>query len=56
MRGWLASLAEWRRLPLLGGFDELDIQIEKLRKLRDSYRAAATIFQTEQSRHSRAGF
>ena len=38
MRGWLASLAEWWSLPVLGGFAELDIEIDKLRKLRDSYR------------------
>ena len=37
MRGWLASLAEWWSLPVLGGFTELDIEIDKLRKLRDSY-------------------
>ena len=39
MRGWLASLAEWCRLPLLDGFAELDVQIDKLRLLRDSYQA-----------------
>jgi hypothetical protein len=37
MRGWLASLAEWRSSTVLGGFAELDIEIDKLRKLRDSY-------------------
>lgn len=33
-----AFLAEWWRLPLSGGFAELDIQIDKLRMLRDSYK------------------
>lgn len=37
MRGWLASLAEWLRMPTQGGFDELDMQIKKLRMLRYSY-------------------
>ena len=40
MRGWLSSLAERCCLPLLGGFAELDMEIDKLRKLRDSYRLA----------------
>jgi len=35
--GWLVSLDKWFRLPTLGGFDQLDVQIEKLRTLRDSY-------------------
>jgi len=35
---WLASLAEWRYLTVLGGFAELDVEIDKLRKLRDSYK------------------
>jgi hypothetical protein len=39
MRGWLASLAKWCRLPLWDGFAELDAQIDKLRLLRDSYQA-----------------
>jgi hypothetical protein len=34
MRGGLASLAEWLRLPVWGGLDELDMQINKLRMLR----------------------
>ena len=37
MGGWLASLAGWIRLPLRSGFAELDLQIDKLRALRDSY-------------------
>jgi hypothetical protein len=41
MRGWLASLAEWCSLPLLDGFAELDVQIGKLRLLRDSYKATS---------------
>jgi len=40
MRGWLAYLAEWCTLPLRGGFAELDMQIDKLRLLRDSYQDA----------------
>jgi hypothetical protein len=39
MRGWLTSLAAWCRLPVRGGFVELDLQIDKLRMLRDSYQA-----------------
>jgi len=37
MDGWLTALAKWCRLPVRGGFTELDLQIEKLRMLRDSY-------------------
>lgn len=37
MRRLLASLAEWCRLPVGDGFAELDVQIDKLRVLRDSY-------------------
>jgi len=37
MGGWLTSLAERCRLPLRGGFAELDLQIDKFRMLRDSY-------------------
>jgi hypothetical protein len=33
----LSALAKWSSLPLRGGFDELDLQIGKLRQLRDSY-------------------
>ena len=40
MRGWLASLAERRCLPVLGGFAQLDIQIEKFRFLKESYTLA----------------
>jgi hypothetical protein len=39
MCGWLVFLAEWCRLPWLDGFAELDVQIGKLRLLRDSYQA-----------------
>jgi len=39
MGDFLTSLAELCHLPLRGGFNELDVQINKLRKLRDSYRA-----------------
>ena len=38
MGGWLKSLAKWCLFPLRGGgFTELDMQIAKLRMLRDSY-------------------
>jgi hypothetical protein len=37
MRDWLATLAALCRLPMQGGFAELDEQISKLRILRDSY-------------------
>ncbi len=37
MRRWVNNLAKWCRLPALGGFAELDIQIDKMRMLRDSY-------------------
>ena len=37
MGGWLTSLAERCRLPLRGGFAELDLQIGKFRMLRGSY-------------------
>jgi hypothetical protein len=47
MGGWLASLAEWRRLPLWSGFAELDLQIDKLRALRDSYAASPPKHQPE---------
>jgi len=40
MPGWLKALAAWWRLPTLGAFAELDLQIAKLRALRDSYQAA----------------
>jgi hypothetical protein len=39
MRGWVTSLAEWCRLPVSSGFAELDLQIDKLRMLRDYYQA-----------------
>jgi hypothetical protein len=47
MGGWLASLAEWVRLPLRSGFAELDLQIDKLRALRDSYEASPPKASTE---------
>ncbi len=37
MSEWLKYLIEWICLPVLGPFDELDMQIDKLRVLRDSY-------------------
>jgi hypothetical protein len=40
MRGWLTTLAVWCRLPVRGGFAELDLQIAKLRMLRDSYQTS----------------
>jgi len=40
MREWLAAMIRWRRLPLRSGLAELDLQIEKLRILRDSYRVS----------------
>jgi hypothetical protein len=39
MRGWVVYLVGRCRLPILGGFAELDMQIGKLSMLRDSYRA-----------------
>ncbi|MBC8018162.1 MAG: hypothetical protein H7X83_06550 [Verrucomicrobia bacterium] len=47
MRGLLAALAAWCRLPVRGGFAELDMQIDKLRMLRDSYQ-----LQSQDSRHA----
>ena len=47
MGGWLAALAGWRRLPLRSGFAELDLQIDKLRALRDSYAASPPGHQPE---------
>jgi hypothetical protein len=41
MRGWLVLLVQWSRLPVRGGFAELDMQIDKLRMLRDSYKNAS---------------
>ena len=38
MRGWLTSLTEWCRLQVWGDFAELDLQIDRLRMLRDSYK------------------
>jgi hypothetical protein len=49
MGDWLSILAKWCRLPMRSGFAELDLQIEKLRTLRDSYQ---TSFQKQQ--HYRA--
>ena len=43
MRTRLMSLAARCRLPAQVGFAELDQQIEKLRKLRDSYRELSQI-------------
>lgn len=40
MRSFFSSLAERYRLPVRSGLAELDLQIEKLRTLRDSYREA----------------
>jgi hypothetical protein len=40
MRGWLTFLAERCRLPLRGNFAELDLQIAKLRMVRDSYQTS----------------
>lgn len=49
MRRWLpASLAELFRLPARDGFAELDVQIGKLRMLRDSYQ-----LQSQYSLHDR---
>jgi len=39
MSRWLASLEKWCHLAGQGGFTDLDIQIDKLRTLRDSYQA-----------------
>jgi hypothetical protein len=43
MRGWLTFLAERCRLPLRGNFAELDLQIAKLRMVRDSYQVPPQI-------------
>ena len=43
MRGWVKSLAKLCRLPVFDGFTELDIQIDKVRMLRDSYKLQAQI-------------
>ncbi|MBC7962032.1 MAG: hypothetical protein H7Y05_03710 [Steroidobacteraceae bacterium] len=43
MRKLLTNLAELFRLPVSSGFAELDIQIDKLRLLRDSYQAPPQI-------------
>lgn len=40
MRAWVISLAKCCRRPLRGGFADLDLQIDKLRTLRDSYQAS----------------
>ena len=47
MSGCLASLAKWFRLPTRGGFAALDIQIAKLRMLRDSYQEPTQDFHTD---------
>lgn len=44
----LRYLAKCCRLPMRGGFDELDRQIEKLRILRDSYQTALQERQSDQ--------
>jgi len=48
MGGWLTSLVRWCRLPVRGGIAELDMQIDKLRTLRDSYQ-----LQSQYSLHDR---
>ncbi len=40
MRKWLSTVANWSRFPARSGIAELDLQIEKLRMLRDSYYAS----------------
>ncbi len=42
MRKVLTSLVQRLRSPMRSGFAELDLQIEKLRTLRDSYQATFT--------------
>lgn len=49
MRRRLAILSNWLRLPNRDGFADLDLQIAKLRSLRDSYQATAQNMQREQS-------
>ncbi len=48
MGGWLMSLAKRCGWPERNGFAELDIQIDKFRLLRDSYR-----LQSQNSLHDR---
>jgi hypothetical protein len=55
MRGLLAALAEWCRLPVLGGFAELDMQIDKLRMLRDSYQTLPLIQLHDQTADAKKG-
>jgi len=47
MRGVLYRLAKRLRLPTNRGFAELDMQIEKLRMLRDSYQTAQKLMHNE---------
>lgn len=49
MQGLLAYLSKWCCLPVMGGFAELDIQIGKLRMLRDSYQEPPQIRQYGQA-------
>lgn len=49
MCGFLRYLAGYCRLPVRSGFAELDLQIEKLRSLRDSYQSAFQKDQPDQS-------
>jgi hypothetical protein len=42
MREWLTTtIVAWCRLPAQGTIAELDMQIDKLRLLRDSYQASS---------------
>ena len=40
---WIAALDTWCRRPFSGGFEALDIQIDKMRILRDSYQIQSEI-------------
>ncbi len=55
MGGWLASLVRWCRLPVRGGFAELDTQIDKLRMLRDSYQAPTQGVQHDHTTDAKKG-
>ena len=47
MSGWLVSLATWLRLPRGCGVAELDMQIKKLRTLRDSYQLPSQKYRSD---------
>jgi hypothetical protein len=55
MRKWLSAVAYWSRFPSRSGIAELDLQIGKLRALRDSYQTSLqeqNYYQTEDAKKS----